>query len=113
MARDWRAALGDEETLAGQLTSELGLELQEWRVEFVRAQVKAAVQMSDLERRAQGSASSASMQRIADAVRVAEPVIEEISRGVERCQSSGSEEGCAGQECSVENREGCHGGGGP
>ena len=61
-------SLGSEEALAAQLTGEIGVELQDWHVEFVTAQVKAAVQMSDLERRVHGSASTSSMQMIADAV---------------------------------------------
>ena len=71
-------SMGNEETLASQLTGELGLELHEWRVEFVLAQVRAAVQMTDLERRVHGAASSSSMQRMADAVNAKVSASEEV-----------------------------------
>ena len=59
---------GSEEVLSQQVADALGLEMQEWHLDFIRSQVRAAVQLQDLEGRLAGDAASVSMQRINDAV---------------------------------------------
>ena len=65
---------GTEEALAKQLAEYAGVPYEEWQLEFVAGQVKAAAEMEDLDRRLEGSAMTPSMQRIADASAVAEAV---------------------------------------
>ena len=59
---------GDEENLARQLVSELKLTLEDWHLDYVASLVEAACKMEDLEKRLEGNASSASIQRAKDAM---------------------------------------------
>ena len=57
---------GTEDGLAVQVVERLGLEYEDWHVEYIRALVGSACQLADLERM-QGSEEAESLQRIRDA----------------------------------------------
>ena len=58
---------GSEESLAKQIASYAGLIHKEWHVQFIRGQVISAVQMAELEGRANGDMADPGIQRIRDA----------------------------------------------
>ena len=62
---------GSEWELTEQLVSRLGVEGQRWQYDYVRNLVRGAVEMADLDRRLQGSATAEGLQRIRDAQAVA------------------------------------------
>lgn len=77
---------GSEESLAVQVGERLGLEYEDWHVEYVKALVGAARQMADLERRMQGSEEAEGAQRVRDA-RAFEESFRGERRGEERRQA--------------------------
>ena len=58
---------GSERELAVQLAERAGVSHQQWHVDFVKGQVRAAKQMEDLDRRVGGSAMSVGHQQVIDA----------------------------------------------
>ena len=72
---------GSEARLAEQIAAHLNLPVKEWHLSFIEGQVKAAVEMSELEERLNGSMMSPAMQRMSDAVAAA--AVEEKREAVE------------------------------
>ena len=55
---------GDEDALTDQVVDALGIHPEPWHYDFVKSQVKSAVQLEELDGRMAGGATSVSMQRI-------------------------------------------------
>ena len=58
---------GTEEGLTKQLVEYISVSPKEWHLGFIKAQVRAAVQIADLDRRVRGEAASSSVQMISEA----------------------------------------------
>ena len=95
-------SMGDEEALAAQVTGRPGIACEPWHVVFITAQVRAAVQMEDLQRRVGGSAATSSIQTLKDAA-------EYTADKTEPLQVIVPKEGCLGEGAY---RQIDHGGGG-